>query len=136
VTEATSEVLMFQVGPRVFAAVVYDAVRIGSVREVPADDLVVSTDLGPPFARERGIVVTCHEDGVERMLVIDRIIGVRSVPEADVHPLPAFAAACIGSGAVTGFVMLDDAPMLLVDLPTLIRERQPAAPRESLSVRA
>ena len=127
---------MFQVGPRVFAAVVYDAVRIGSVRGVPVDHLVVGTDLGAPFARERGIVVTSHEDGVDRMLVIDRIIGVRSVPEADVHPLPAFAAACIGSGAVTGFVMLDDAPMLLVDLPTLIRERQPAAPRENLSVRA
>ena len=135
-TEATSEILMFQVGPRVFAAVVDDAVRIGSVREVPVDDLVVGTDLGAPFAHERGIVVTSHEDGVDRMLVIDRIIGVRSVPEADVHPLPAFAAACIGSGAVTGFVMLDDAPMLLVDLPTLIRERQPAAPRENLSVRA
>lgn len=135
-TEATSEILMFQIGARVFAAVVYDAVRIGSVRDVPAGELVVETALGIPFARERGIVVTCHDDGIERMLVTDLVLGVRSVPEVDVHPLPAFAAACIGSGAVTGFVMLDDAPMLLVDLPTLVRERQPAAPRENLSPRA
>jgi chemotaxis signal transduction protein len=127
VSEPTSEILMFQVGPRVFAAVVHDAVRIGSVREVAAGDLVVGTPLGMPFARERGIVVASHESAVERTLVVDQVIGVRSVPEGDVHPLPAFAAACIGSGAVTGFVMLDDAPMLLVDLPTLVREHSAAA---------
>jgi chemotaxis signal transduction protein len=127
VIEATSEILMFQVGPRVFAAVVHDAVRIGTVREVPAGDLVVESALGLPFARERGIVVAGDEQGVERTLVVDQVIGVRSVPEADVHPLPAFAAACLSSGAVTGFVILDEAPMLLVDLPTLVRERPGAA---------
>jgi chemotaxis signal transduction protein len=127
VTEPTSEILMFQVGPRVFAAVVHDAVRIGSVREAAAGDLVVQTPLGMPFGRERGIVVASHESAVERTLVIDQVIGIRSVPEGDVHPLPAFAAACIGSGAVTGFVMVDEAPMLLVDLPTLVREQAAAA---------
>jgi hypothetical protein len=131
VTEATSEILMFQVGPRVFAAVVHDAVRIGTVREVPAGDLVLESALGLPFSRERGIVVASAEEGVERTLVVDQVIGVRSVPEADVHPLPAFAAACLSSGAVTGFVILDEAPMLLVDLPTLVRERPGAAPREA-----
>lgn len=126
-TEPTSEILMFQVGPRAFAAVVHDAVRIGTVREVAAEDLVVETPLGLPFARERGIVVATDDADVERTLVIDQVIGIRSVPEDDVHPLPAFAAACIGSGAVTGFVMVDEAPMLLVDLPTLVRERAGAA---------
>ncbi len=124
----TSEILMFQVGPRVFAAVVHDAVRIGSVREVPAGELVVESALGMPFSRERGIVVACVEDGMERTLVVDQVIGVRSVPEADVHPLPAFAAACLTSGAAIGFVMVDEAPTLLVDLPTLVRERPGAAP--------
>ncbi len=122
-TEPTSELLMFQVGPRVFAAVVYDAVRIGSVRDVAAGDLVLETPLGVPFGRERGIVVAGENADVERTLVVDRVIGVRSVPEGDVHPLPAFAAACIASGAVTGLVMLDEAPLLLVDLPTLVREQ-------------
>jgi hypothetical protein len=128
VSEPTSEILMFQVGPRVFAAVVHDAVRIGSVREVPAGDLVVESALGLPFARERGIVVAADAGGVERTLVVDQVIGIRSVPDSDVHPLPAFAAACLSSGAVTGFVILDESPMLLVDLPTLVRER-PGAPR-------
>lgn len=127
---ATSEILMFQVGPRVFASVVHDAVRIGTVREVPPAALVVDSALGLPFARERGIVVGGDEAGSERTLVIDQVIGVRSVPEEDVHPLPAFAAACLTSGAVTGFVIVDEAPLLLVDLPTLVRERSGAAPPE------
>jgi hypothetical protein len=135
VSEASSEILMFQVGPRVFAAVVHDAVRIGNVREVPAGELVVESALGLPFARERGIVVAADAEGIERTLVVDQVIGVRSVPDSDVHPLPAFAAACLSSGAVTGFVILDEAPMLLVDLPTLVRERPGAPRRETISER-
>lgn len=125
-TDPTSEVLLFQVAARVFASVVYDAVRIGSVRDVPAGDLVVESALGVPFERLRGIVVA--SDGLERTFVVDRVLGVRSVPEGDVSPLPAFAAACLSSGAVTGFVLVDDSPVLLVDLPTLVRERPGAAP--------
>ncbi len=119
----TVEILMFQVGPRVFASVVHDAVRIGALRELPPEALVLDSALGAPFARERGIVVAGEEAGYDRVLVVDQVIGVRSVAEDDVHPLPAFAAACVTSGAVTGFVMVDEVPMLLVDLPTLVRER-------------
>jgi hypothetical protein len=130
VSEGTCEILLFQVGPRVFASVVYDAVRVGNVREVPAGELVVASALGVPFERLRGIVVAGDDPGVERTFVVDRVIGVRSVPEADVAPLPAFAAACLASGAVTGFVLIDDAPVLLVDLPTLVRERPGGAPEQ------
>jgi chemotaxis signal transduction protein len=127
VTDPSSDILVFQVGARVFAAVVHDAVRIGKVGDVPAAALVVDSSLGPPFARERGIVVASEDEGGERTLVVDQVIGVRSIPENDVHPLPAFAAACLASGAVTGFVMVNEAPMLLVDLPTVVRERSGAA---------
>jgi chemotaxis signal transduction protein len=120
---ATSDVLLFQVGARLFAASVHDAVRIGNVRDVPAEALVVSTALGPPFGRERGIVVAPGPGG-ELTLVVDHVLGVRSVDEDDVRPLPAFAQACLTSAAVTGFVMMDEAPLLLVDLPTLVTERQ------------
>ena len=126
-TGATSEILMFQVGTRVFASVVHDAIRIGPVREAAPADLVVESALGTPYGRERGIVVAGDDGGAERTLVVDQVIGVRSVPEDDVHPLPAFAAACLTSGAVTGFVIVDEAPVLLVDLPTLVREH-PGAP--------
>ncbi|HEX9242493.1 MAG TPA: chemotaxis protein CheW [Anaeromyxobacter sp.] len=122
-TEASSEILMFQVGVRVFAAVVHDAVRIGSVAASPPDDLVCESALGTPFEQTRGIVVSGDEPGTERVLVVDQVIGIRSVPDVDVHPLPAFAAACLSSGAVSGFVLVDEVPMLLVDLPTLVRER-------------
>ncbi len=125
------EILLFQVGPRVFASAVHDAVRIGSVRDVPAGELVVGTPLGMPFARERGIVVSSQDEGIERTLVVDHVIGVRAVSEAELHPLPAFAAVCLGSGAVTGFVVVDEAPVLLVDLPTLVREHPGAAPQRA-----
>lgn len=123
-----SEILLFQVGPRVYASAVHDAARIGNVRDVPAEELVVTSALGMPFGRERGIVVTSDDATRERTLVIDQVIGIRRVPGDDVHPLPAFAAACLASGAVTGFVMLDDAPTLLIDLPTLVREQAGPAP--------
>ncbi|HUL59199.1 MAG TPA: chemotaxis protein CheW [Anaeromyxobacteraceae bacterium] len=129
-SEAKSEILMFQVGPRVFAAEVYDVIRIGSVHDVPPEDVVGATALGVPFARRRGIVVGDHAAGTERALAVDQVIGIRSVPETDVHPLPAFAAACLQSAAVTGFVLVDDSPTLLIDLPTLVREG-PAAPADA-----
>jgi hypothetical protein len=131
VSADTTDILMFQVGARVFASVVHDAVRIGSVRDVPAGDLVVGSSLGMPFARERGIVVASRDPDQERTLVVDQVLGVRSVSQADLHPLPAFAAACLASGAVTGFVIVDEAPVLLVDLPTLVREHPGAAPQRA-----
>jgi chemotaxis signal transduction protein len=126
VIEERVQVVLFQVGPRVFAAGVHDVVRIGNVREVPAGELVVETAVGMPFERERGVVVF-GDDGVDRTLVVDQVLGVRSVPQSDVIPLPAFAAVCLASGAVIGFVVVDDAPVLLLDLPTLVRERPGAA---------
>jgi chemotaxis signal transduction protein len=126
VSEATSEILMFQVGPRVFAAEVYDVVRVGSVRDVPAESLIVESILGLPFGRERGLVVGGRDDQAERTLVIDQVIGIRGISADDLHALPPFAAAVMPSAAVTGFVMIDEVPTLLVDLSTLIRERLPA----------
>ncbi len=128
-TWQTTEILMFQVGPRVFAASVHDAVRIGSVRDVPAGALVVGSALGMPFDRERGIAVD-DPDGAGLMLVVDAVLGIRSIPEEDVLPLPAFAAACMASGAVAGLVHVDGAPLLLVDLPTLVSERPGATPTQ------
>jgi chemotaxis signal transduction protein len=125
VSESLSEILMFQVGPRIYATEVYDVVRVGSVRDVSAEELVVESILGLPFGRERGLVVS-GDALSERMLVIDQVIGIRGVSADDLHALPPFAAAVMPSAAVTGFVMIDEVPTLLVDLPTLIRERLPA----------
>jgi hypothetical protein len=127
VSGGAREVLVFQVGPCVFAAEVHDALRIGSVRDVPAEELLVETVLGTPFERTRGIVISA-DAGQERTLVVDQALGVRSVAAEDVRPLPALAAACLSSGAVTGFVDLDGIPTLLIDLRTLVRERCGAAP--------
>lgn len=125
-SEPTNEILMFQVGPRVYATEVYDVVRVGSVRDVAAETLVLDSILGTPFGRERGLVVGGRDDGAERTLVIDQVIGIRGVGAEDLQPLPPFAAAVMPSAAVTGFVLVDEVPTLLVDLPTLVRERLPA----------
>jgi chemotaxis signal transduction protein len=120
---------MFQVGARVFASAVGDVVRIGHVRDVPEEELVEGTSLGATFARERGIVVADQAGGTEATLVVDQVLGVRQVAASELHPLPAFAAAVLRTGAVAGLVLLDEAPTLVVDLPTLIRERRAAAPQ-------
>jgi len=127
VIEATSELLVFQVGARLFASEVGDVVRIGSVRDVPPEELVEDTVLGASFSRERGLVVADAAAGTEATLVVDQVLGVRPVASRDVRPLPAFAAAVLRTGAVAGLVLLDELPTLLVDLPTLIRERRAAA---------
>jgi hypothetical protein len=117
---AVSEIVLFQVGTHVFAAPVRDVIRIGMVRDAAAQDLVVESALGAPFTHLRGIVIASA--GSERTLVVDQVIGFRTVPTVDVQPLPPFAAACIHSGALTGLVVLDEVPMPFIDLPTLLRE--------------
>lgn len=120
-SDPVAEILLFQVGAHVFAAPVRDVVRIGTVRESSAEGLVLDTALGKPFTRQRGIVVA--SPGSEQTLVVDQVIGFRTVAEGDVQPLPAFAAACIRSGALAGLVLLDDIPTPFIDLPTLLREQ-------------
>ena len=119
-SDTASEIVLFQVGTHVFAAAVRDVVRIGTVRDLASEDLVVESALGTPFTRQRGIVVATP--GAERALVVDQVIGFRTVLDSDVQPLPAFAAACIHSGALSGLVVLDEMPMPFIDLPTLLAE--------------
>ncbi|MGB8932819.1 MAG: chemotaxis protein CheW [Anaeromyxobacteraceae bacterium] len=126
-SDPQNEILMFQVGPRVFATEVYDVLRVGAVRDVPAETLVIDSILGAPFGCERGLVVGGRGGDAEVTLVIDQVLGIRAVGVEDLHTLPPFAAVVMPSAAVTGFVVIDEVPTLLVDLPTLIRERLPAA---------
>jgi chemotaxis signal transduction protein len=115
-----SEIVLFQVGTHVFAAPVRDVVRIDAVRDLPAECLVLESALGTPFTQQRGIMVA--SPGAERALVVDQVIGFRTVLVSDVQPLPAFAAACMHSAALSGLVVLDEMPMPFIDLPTLLRE--------------
>jgi chemotaxis signal transduction protein len=126
--EATSELLMFQVGARIFAADVGNVLQIGNLDRLQAKDLVEGTCLGTTFLRERGIVVSPGDGTGPATLVVDQVLGVRSVPTSEVHPLPAFATAVMPSTALSGLILLDDAPTFIVNLPTLVRERRTAAP--------
>lgn len=119
-SEGRSEILLFQVGARVYAAEVGDVRRIASAGRDGAG-AVAATALGRPFQALRGIVVACP--GGDRILAVDLVLGVREVAESDLQPLPPLAAQCLRSSAVTGLAMLDDTPTPLVDLATLIEEQ-------------
>lgn len=130
-SEARTEILLFQVGARIYAAQVDDVRRIGSAARGDLAGALPATALGRPFEGGRGIVVACP--GGDRTLAVDQVLGIREVAEADLRPLPPLAAQCLASAAVTGLALLDEVPTLLVDLSTLIGEElrgSAAAPQE------
>lgn len=114
------EILMYQVGARCFASDVHDvrAIRHGITNR--EDALITSSALGDPFLGDRGLTVEL--DGVENTLVVDQVLGVRLVTDHELQRLPAIVDALVPSRALVGLAVLDDAPTLLIDLPTLIRE--------------
>lgn len=133
-SQAQTDILLFQVGARVYAAAVDDVRRIVPAAWDPAGALA-ATALGQPFEALRGIVVACGEDG-DRTLMVDQVLGVRTVAHGDLRPLPPLVAQCLRSAAVTGLALVDEAPTLLVDLGTLIQEELrsgAAAPKEGTS---
>jgi chemotaxis signal transduction protein len=118
------------VGARVFAARADDVLRIGGPVVERDDEAVGATALGRPWDARRGLVV--ESEGLERVLLVDAVLGLKSLPESDFHPLPRFASDVLTTGALAGFALLDEVPTLVVDLPTLVREVEPgtAGPRE------
>ena len=125
---APVHVLLFHVGPRVFASDVRDVVRIEADRRSLAS-AVPESCLGRSAVALRGLVV--RTDAGEATLAVDGILGIREPGARDVHALPALAAAFVSSRAVRGLVVLDEVPMPLIDLPLLLGElqAQSGAPR-------
>ena len=130
------EIMLFQVGSRCFAS------DVDRIRAIINGDAVNETNpvrdsaLGTPFTADRGLAVD-HE-GALRTLVVDQVLGVRSITASELRPMPEVAAACLLSQAFIGFAMVDEAPIVLVDLPMLIDEiphREPpaAVPSETRS---
>ena len=116
-------VLVFQVGPLLFAAHAAEVERIGPA-QAGVEDVVVASCLGRPAAAQRELVVR----GAPAPLAVDLVLGIRQPGPDDLRPLPALAAACLASRAVRGLVLLDGIPTPLVDLPTLLREARPGTP--------
>ncbi|HVP66553.1 MAG TPA: chemotaxis protein CheW [Anaeromyxobacteraceae bacterium] len=124
------ELVLFQLGARVFAARAADVRRIAGPLVEHEDEAVGETALGRPWDPRRGLVVKAS--GNERTLLVDGVLGLKAVPESDFQPLPRFVSDVLPTGALAGFAMLDEVPTLVVDLPTLVREGEPGAagPRE------
>jgi len=121
---AGEQVVLFQVGARLFAARAAGVARIGPA-DAGAPGWTEETALGRPLAPGRGLFCA----GQDGALGVDRVLGLRAVSAADLRPLPPPCADWLGTRAVAGLVLLDGALTPLVDLPTLLREqRRPAAP--------
>jgi len=127
----SSQLVLFQLGARVFAAKAADVRRIATSLLERAEDGVFESALGSPWDPRRGLVVEVA--GEERVLLVDGVLGLRVVPDADLCGLPAFAREVLPTSALRGFAMLDEVATLVIDLPTLVKEGLPAqaaVPRE------
>lgn len=124
-------VLLFQLGPRIFASRPSGVARIAGAGE-PFPELLEGSCLGSPWSPARRLVVR-GEDGGEAALAVDQVLGLREVDPAAVRPLPPLAEGLLSTHAVAGLVLLDDAPTPLIDLPTLFREQRQPAPADARS---
>lgn len=121
------QLVLFQVGARVFAAPARDVRRVGGAILDHPHEGVPETALGAPWEPRRGLVVD-PGDGSERTVLVDGVLGLRAVAGEDLQGVPAFAREVLPSGGLAGFALIDDVPTLVVDLPALVRERQRGTP--------
>ncbi|MBI5068433.1 MAG: chemotaxis protein CheW [Deltaproteobacteria bacterium] len=117
---AGAAVLLFQVGPRLYATPVAAVARIdgaGAAGEAPGP-------LGSPYAPARRLMV---DDGRGALapFAVDAVLGIQRIPADDLRPLPPLCEGLVAPG-VTGLVLWQGAPTPLVDLSTLVH--RPAAP--------
>jgi len=124
---AGEAILLFQLGPRLYATRAAAVVRIE--RAGPGE--AAWSPLGPPFAAARRLLVGDGQGGLHAFPV-DAVLGVRQVPAADLRPLPPLAEGLVAPG-VTGLLLWRGAPTPLVDLPTLVRRRDGAPTRAERS---
>lgn len=120
-------VLLFQLGPRLYAARPAAVVRI----ERAGAGEAAPSPLGLPYAAARRLLVGDGQGGLQPFPV-DAVLDVGQVEAADLRPLPALAEGLVAPG-VAGLVLWQGVPTPLVDLPTLLRRRAeaPAAAERS-----
>jgi hypothetical protein len=117
---AGAAVLLFQVGPRLYATRVAAVARIDGSGPAGA----APGPLGPPHAPSRRLMVDGGRGDLEPFAV-DAVLGIEEVPAGDLRPLPPLCEGLVAPG-VTGLLLWRGAPTPLVDLPTLVH--RPAAP--------
>lgn len=123
-------VLIFQLGPRTFAARVAGLARVGSPLERGLHLLVADSCLGRPEGPTRSLVVMTG-DGQEAGLCVDQVLGLREVPPGDLLPVPVPARDALATACVDGLVLLDGGVAPLIDVSTLMREQPRAAASEA-----
>ena len=129
-SDESCQLVLFQVGARVFATRATDVRRIAGFFPDDEPEALAETVLGRPWEARRGLVV---DSAGEHTVLVDGVLGLRVVSDSDILSLPRFASDILATRALEGFALLDEVPTLVVDLPTLVREgpsAEGAAPRE------
>ncbi|MFO0596284.1 MAG: Frizzy aggregation protein FrzB [Myxococcaceae bacterium] len=94
------------------------AADLGQVRRVDLNDPTESVGplLGQPLTGARALVFSAGE-GVERRLVVDRVVGVTRVPVTSLRRMPS---AVHGAKYSIGAWLEGDTTVLLVDLISMV----------------
>jgi hypothetical protein len=120
------ELVLYQIGLRCFASDAETVTRVGAVRSRDLEQAIDETALGRPFAAARGLTIVAA--GEERTLLVDQVLGMRSVSAGDLRPLPPFILAWLETDAVQGMALVDDVPTPIIHLLTLVSETTAAGP--------
>jgi len=122
---APAALLLFEVDGRRFGADPRDVVIVGAGAADVDAERVVTTALGAAREGSRSLVVAC--EGGKRELVIDRVLGLRTLGAGEWHELPALASLCLPTRALRGLLLEGRLLTPVVDLPRLLGEPPPDA---------
>lgn len=64
-----------------------------------------------------------NEDGTKKSLLVDHIEDILSVPVSAIRPFPSLMALEKNAAAYWGMVMIEDKPIILLDLAYWLRQR-------------
>lgn len=108
------EILLFEVGGSRYGA---DAAQVLRVDQLPSG-IRSSAGLGPTRAGDRALVFQTS-NGATNELQVDLVHGVRTIPVAQLRQLPPGLSP---QGFAIGVWLDGNAPVLLVDLPQMVKQ--------------
>lgn len=122
IEERPIDVLVFEAGGQRFGADAAQVLRV--LRPGPGED--VARALGVDPATRRALAVL-RDDAALSLVGADAITGVRRLDRSSLRPVPPFLRGVI-QPAIIGFAIVDDVPIVLLDLRRVAPGGRPENP--------